>query len=145
MVSRNPERDREIFRAFCLGEQVDVLAERHALTVSRIRQVVAVQRGRLPGMSAAETREELKVQLDDLRRQLHAIVDSPPAIAEREYDDEGRVTAVKLDHSGRIAAARQIVAVQNRMAKMLGLDSPEQVEATTTVRYELVGVDPEEL
>jgi hypothetical protein len=31
------------------------------------------------------------------------------------------------------------------MAKMLGLDSPEQVEATTTVRYELVGVDPEEL
>lgn len=143
-MSRNPDRDRAIFKAYCCGTHQDDLAAEYGLSYTRINQIIALQRGKLPSMTSAQLREELKVQLDDVRRQLHTILDHEPS-AKYEYGEDGEVASIEWDQSARIQAARQIVAVQNRLAKMLGLDSPEQVHAETTVRYELVGVDPEEL
>jgi hypothetical protein len=52
-----------------------------------------------------------------------------------EYRDDGPV----------LAAAKAILGIEERRAKLLGIDAPTKIGVSATVRYEVVGVDPEVL
>lgn len=66
-------------------------------------------------------------------------------------DDEGRpviaegVGAPLLDDSPVLAAIDRLVRISESIRKLKGLDAPTKVETTGTVRYEIVGVDPQDL
>lgn len=144
------ERDAEIWRLYCAGNTMEKLAPRFGLSVPGISNVVAKQRAKYR-WNRDEKRGELAAQLDELRVAMQELLDMEPAPMFRgtepvvDRDEGGEVTKRYMDHSARVTAAKAIVDIQARMAKMLGLDAPEQVDQNTTVRYVVEGVDTGEL
>lgn len=97
------------------------------------------------GQAADELRE---IELEKLDRMERAVV----AVLEREHVVvQGGKVVVDPD-SGRLRddgpvldAVRTLLRIGERRARLLGLDSPVKVDGTTTVRYEITGVDMEAL
>lgn len=50
-----------------------------------------------------------------------------------------------VDDAPVLAANDRLVKIGERRSKLLGVDAPQQVAMDTTVRIELVGVDPDDL
>lgn len=50
-----------------------------------------------------------------------------------------------LDDGPKLAALREMRAIRESYRKLLGVDQPTQVAVSGSVRYEVVGVDPEDL
>lgn len=50
-----------------------------------------------------------------------------------------------LDDGPKLAALREMRAIRESYRKLLGIDQPQQVTVSGTVKYEVVGVDPEDL
>jgi len=152
---KNGERDAEIWHDYVGGMRLVALAKKYELSPARISNIVGVQRQRVPKREKVELREELVEQLNWLRSQAQLIAELPPAPAYRgdkpifELDEWGEPDPTRpvMDHTGRLSAMRSIIDAHGRLAKMLGLDEPESVriEGDQTVRYEIVGVDPEAL
>lgn len=144
-------RDAEIWRLYAAGSTMEKLAARFDLAVSRISEIITRERGKYGRQSRDERREELTAQLDELREAMQELLDAEPVPLFRgtepvvERDENGNVVKTFVDHSARVTAAKTIVDIQARMAKMLGLDAPEQVDSNTTVRYVIEGVDTGEL
>ncbi len=57
----------------------------------------------------------------------------------------GKPIAIVRDYAGRLRALDMALKADDTMAKRLGLDAASKVESTATVKYEIVGVDPEDL
>lgn len=152
MAARNGERDAEIFRRRCAGERPVDLAREYGLSVGRIAEIVIKERGKVPRVTVEDWRTELAVQLDHLRAQLQRIVDANPGLdvtvldlPERDGEAQEPQIITNLDYSAQIAAARALVQVHHRLCKLLGLDQPLQIQSSGTVRYELVGVDVDDV
>jgi hypothetical protein len=52
---------------------------------------------------------------------------------------------VVRDYSGRLNALKTAAMIDAQMAKRFGLDAPEKRELSGQVRYEIVGVDDDDL
>ena len=50
-----------------------------------------------------------------------------------------------LDDGPKLAALREMRAIRESYRKLLGVDQPQQVAVSGAVRYEVVGVNPEDL
>ncbi|WP_164662371.1 hypothetical protein [Streptomyces sp. S1D4-20] len=57
-------------------------------------------------------------------------------------DDAGQPL---LDDGPKLAAGREMRAIRESYRKLLGIDQPTQVAVSGAVRYEVVGVNPEDL
>jgi len=57
-------------------------------------------------------------------------------------DDDGNPL---LDDGPKLAALREMRAIRESYRKLLGVDQPTQVAVSGSVKYEVVGVDPEDL
>jgi hypothetical protein len=155
VAGKNRARDQAIFTEHALGDSPQEIGERHGLSVARVYQVIAAQRALTPARTQDELRQDLMVQLNALRREAHRIAmsDPLPVYAPKTSlltglgdEDDGSVLTpvIGADYSGQLGAMKVTVAIANRIAKMHGLDS-ERVETAGTVRYELVGVDPDDI
>lgn len=144
-------RDAEIWRLYAAGNTMEKLAERFDLAVSRISEIITRERGKYGQATREQRRVELAAQLDELRSAMQVLADAEPVPLFRgtepvvERDESGEIVTRYVDHSARVTAAKTIVDIQARMAKMLGLDAAEVVDQTTTVRYSFEGVDTGEL
>jgi hypothetical protein len=152
MAAKNVARDQAIFRDYALGASVPVLAMAHSLTENRVYQIIAAQRALVPHRTADDLRMDLTVQLNELRAAAHEIALSGPlpvhapksAVLVPEGSEDILTPVIGADYSGQLTAMRTIERIAQRIAKMYGLDT-EKVETSGTVRYELVGVDTDEL
>lgn len=138
MVKAQRERNDEIWHLYCSGVTQAQLATQFGISGQRISEIIIAQRRAIPERARLDLIQELAQQLDSTRAALQEIVDAEPML---KFDSEGELSGE--DHSGRIQAARAIVRVQEREAKLFGLDSPDRVQAETTVRYVVEGADPE--
>jgi hypothetical protein len=99
----------------------------------------------------AETVEDHRVlaleRLDAMYRatltvldRLHVVVSHGRIIR----DDEGEPLR---DDGPELAAVKTLIDIEQRRARLLGLDAPQKLDTTTagTVRYEVVGVDTDKL
>jgi hypothetical protein len=144
------ERDRALWRDKVAGWSIPDLAAKYGISDTRVTQICAKIRGDIPRATADDYRRDFADQLDGLRKEMQAIVDAGPAPAfsskgdqlwaRANPDDYENLTPV-MDHAARLAATAQIVSVQARASKLLGLDAAEKAEVDTTVRYVIDGTE----
>lgn len=148
-MAKNDARDWEIFRRKARGEPVDVLAAEYGITVNRIHQIIQKERGKLPRATAEDYRKDFADELDAMRVELRKLIDAGPVPAfsskgdqlwARDSPSDAELRRVD-DHSGRLAAMAQLVQVQARAAKLLGLDAVERAAVEQTVRYIVDGAE----
>jgi hypothetical protein len=112
-----------------------------------------------PGAARQDVRETLKIlrvqqydDMDEIRTAELARLDKLLATAMDVLDAEhvrphgtGEDLVEYRDDLPRLAAAKTILAIMERRAKLTGIDAPTRIGVSGAVRYELVGVDPADL
>lgn len=145
-ADHNVERDREIWAARCSGVSVADLAVRHGIAESRVRQILARVRAKLPPADREIQRTEITARLDMLRAEAASLVAAPlpPVTASGpdgvEYVRDPETREYVREIGGRLAAIKTEVSVIERSAKLLGLDSPALEKSEIT--YKIIGADP---
>jgi DNA-binding transcriptional regulator LsrR (DeoR family) len=128
-------RTGEVWKLHVAGWSQEAIGEKYGISQQRVSQLLAAVRAQLPEVDRAELiRRELEF-LDDNRRMLAelAMAPLPPA-----FDQKGGIlwdpTTKEMvrDASGRVAAIKAGLDVQQQMRKLLGLDQPLKVDATVT-------------
>lgn len=152
------EQDAEAARLRGRGLSYRSIAEQLDVSVSTAHR--AVQRG-LDAIRAEPAAEVRLLELERLDRMYTAVV----AVLEREHFtvSQGRIIYVGgdpvvsdgkvvyvggdplLDDAPVLAAVDRLLKIQERRARLLGLDSETKVSVSGGVKYEIVGVPAEEL
>lgn len=118
------------------------------LGISKTAAYEAVQRALAETVQepAAELRQLELLRLDELARRTRGVMEATHYVV-----DKGTVVlwegAPLVDDGPVLAAVDRLLKVQERRARLLGLDIPvkQQVQLDGGVRYEIVGVNPEDL
>lgn len=129
-------RNGEIWRKHLLGWTQEALAQEHGLTQARISQILADVRATIPPVDLVQARQTHQELLADLRRRVSeiALAPLPPVTAGKD----GRpvvdpVTGEYVrDASGRYQALMGVAKLEERMAKLMGLDAAEKVDVSVT-------------
>lgn len=96
----------------------------------------------IPGQEIAEYRREQEERLDGLLREAHSVL-----ARDHIHVSQGRVVRDEhgqpiLDDGPKLAAIREIRAIEERRARLLGLDAPTKTEVTgQELKVTVVGVD----
>lgn len=89
----------------------------------------------------AEARKEAQLRRIDMQREIHeAIIQS----AHKTVTVAGKVLDVE-DHGPVFAATDRLVKLDAQEADLLGLKSKTEIEHTGTLKYEILGLDTEDL
>jgi hypothetical protein len=165
MVEAN--RNAEIIRMLTAGVSAQRVAEHFKLTRQRIHQIKQAHLQSIPAEAVHEHRVAMLERLEEQRSRLSPIATSQhPRVAvngrvvreglpEIVEDDEGNVSAVINDGRGSIVldptiniqAEQALLKVEDRVAKLLGLDSAVKVEnsGSVEIKYTVHGVDVDNL
>jgi hypothetical protein len=136
LMEERRRRDRRIWQDWCAGKQQDDIAAEHGITQPRVAQIVKRFRTVALGSEEAETyRQAFVSQLDRLRLMMTEIItlDAPPAYSNQGVmllDERGRPVR---DYTGKMNAARTIVAIIAQQAKILGVEAPARIDVSMTV------------
>ena len=92
-------------------------------------------------------RESALLELDDLAAKALTIMNATHyAIAPGGKTVVDPITGGPLvDHGPNLAAIDRLLRIQERQAKVTGLDAATKVDITGDVKYEIVGIAPEDL
>lgn len=123
-------RNGQIWREYINGSTQDAIGERYGIHQSRVSQILAEVRKAIPEEDRVERIQRYAEQLDRQSVELEAIIAAGPLPAYsngRPILLEDGVTIAE-DHSHRVTAMREQRAVQERAAKMLGLDAAMKVQ-----------------
>lgn len=126
-------RNGAIWRAYASGRTQEWIAEQHGISQSRVSQILDEVREVLPADARADWRVIALETLGHLHAEMLELVDAeaPPVFFEdTALTHDGEVVR---DHSGRVAAVDRVLKVQDRAAKLLGLDAATKMEASVTV------------
>jgi DNA-binding transcriptional regulator LsrR (DeoR family) len=138
VADRNPKlegRTGELWRLYVSGWTQEAMAEKFGISQPRVSQILAAVRAQIPEVDRTELiRRELDF-LDANRRMLTdlAVAPLPPAFDQKGgilWDPETK--QMVRDATGRVAAIKAGLDVQQQMRKLLGLDQPLKVDATVT-------------
>lgn len=106
--------------------------------IDRCRKAVLQSAGAELIASEAAQLDDLFVSAMEVLERDHPVVSHGKVIK----DDEGNPL---LDDGPKLAALREMRAIRESYRKLLGVDQPTQVAVSGSVKYEVVGVDPEDL
>lgn len=121
--SRLTGRDGEVWHRYAvLSQTQEKIASELGISQSQVSNIIKKVREKLP----QQTREEIAAERAE---QLRAVAEAflPKALA------------------GSKDAAQTLIKLQEREAKLLGLDSAVKQEITADIKYEVVGIDPEDV
>lgn len=96
----------------------------------------------IPAVVVEQHRQEMLDQLDEAERAVLAVLHTQHITVSQGRvvrDDDGSTV---VDDGPILDAARTLVSLQARKAKLIGADAAEKVEHSGGVKYEVVGVDP---
>jgi hypothetical protein len=148
-VSPHSLRNLDIYERRMRGEKIPVLAAEYGVNESRISQICTEVRRTLPDRSREELVKINHDQLEFLRDEVLRLaqMSGAPVTAGQHGDvlidpDTGETVR---DYSLRVKALQEAHRLILSKNKMLGLDAPTEVKTSGSVRYEIVGVDPEAL
>lgn len=124
VVDHNEQQTAEMWALWVRGASQRQIAERYGLSQSAISERLRNYRAALPETEREMIfRREMEL-LDEMRREELAIF----------YNRS-------LDETTRLAAADRVMKGMERLAKMMGLDQPADLNVDQTIRYEILGVD----
>lgn len=106
--------------------------------VQRCREAVLREAGAELIAAEAAQLDDLFVHAMEVLERDHVVVSHGKVIT----GEDGRPL---LDDGPKLAAVREMRAIRESYRKLFGVDQPAKVEHSGGVRYEVVGVDPEDL
>lgn len=133
MDERLTQRDGQVWQAYLRSESQESIARRLGISQQRVSQIIADCRASVP----AETREDQVTRAVELLAVLRStameLVDADPVPA---YSN-GRPVLLEdgrpaMDHGGRLAAFDRVLKVEERAARLLGLDAATKADLTVS-------------
>jgi hypothetical protein len=106
--------------------------------VQKARKAALQQAGQELIATEAAQLDDLFVSAMEILERDHVMVSHGRIV----YGDDGEPL---LDDGPKLSALREMRAIRESYRKLLGVDQPAKVEHSGGVRYEVVGVDPEDL
>lgn len=146
------EREQRVYRLRVVNRlTVQAIADREDPPISqqRVSQILAEVRRKLPPPDVAKLRAQSEALHEDIQRRAYELVElaGAPVTAGKDgtvvYDPESG--EVVRDYALRLAALKTALDADKELRKLHGLDAATKVESTATVRYEIAGLDPEQL
>lgn len=130
------DRDWTIWREYGLGASQTVLARRHGISQVRVSQIIAAKRAEIPDQTKEQVYDQEIQILRGLRDEMMALAagEAVPAFDQRGNilrDERGQVV---MDHSGRTAAIDRLLKINERMAKMTGVEAPTRSSVEVSVQ-----------
>lgn len=153
-------RNGEVYRRWAVyRESQEAIGERFGISNQRVSQIIAAVRGKMEPTDRGELIEQSRVLLADLQKRFLEIAELTPAPVVRGKDGDilyDTVTdpetgeshqVVVRDYSARMKALAEARITDEQIAKRFGLSEPAKtsVDLQATVRYEIAGVDEDDL
>lgn len=138
---RLDKRDWDMWTAYCRGTTQQQLAAKHRISQSTVSERLKLVKASIPDEAKQQiVRRHLDV-FADLVSELYPLVKADPVPAysngrrmtQPDPDDPDGEEVPVWDHSGRIAAMKELRAVLEREAKLTGADAPTQQEIAAVV------------
>jgi DNA-binding CsgD family transcriptional regulator len=137
------ERNNEICALYAEGLTLKQIGERYGISFQAVSGIIARYRAKVPLRDRAEIIQEHTQTLDYLMTRASEIVESDPLPKYRsgdhgDVDNDGNpvdATPIGVDHTGRLAAMRELRKLQERESRLLGLDAVKTEIVEQTVRY----------
>lgn len=124
-------RDGSIYRAYLLGSTQEALAAEHGIAQTRVSQIIQAIQASIPATDLAAAKSRHLDVLDVLARTAGDLLDAPlpPAYSNGRpiVDEDGQYVR---DVGPRLAALDRLIKINERVAKVLGLDAPVQADIT---------------
>lgn len=142
-------RNGSIYRAVTIYRRTyEDVAHEFGISSGRVSQIVADVRAKIPVTDLDQMRQESMELYAELGRRAMEIVDLVPApifvgkdgkIARDEHGEPVR------DYSGRLRAIETAAKMDEYRRKLLGLDAAQKAEVSAHVKYEVVGIETQDL
>jgi hypothetical protein len=140
------ERRAEAVRLRRRGVSFEDIGDALGVTKQRAHQIYRAALAEIPAQEVAEYRAEQAERLDEMLRKAYEVL-------ERKHITVNNGKVIYLDDepmeddAPTLMAIKTILQIEERRAKLLGLDAParQQVEVDGSLRYEIVGVDLDQL
>lgn len=143
-------RSKEMYERWAIwGDTQQEIAAMYGVSHQRVSQIIAAWRKAFP-----QVREDLAEQsiatLKELRKRQFALAERIKAGAPVAVGKDGRPQMEPgteddpvwvRDYSGYLKALAEVRLTDAQIAKRMGLDAPDRLETTQTVRYEIAGLD----
>ena len=144
------------------GQTFGDIGAAHKISKQRAHQIYWDTLAEIKTAEVVPLRAEAAERLDDLRRELYAVLEAKHPlvqqgrvvrVGEAAIDEEGKPYIEEvggeelLDAGPKLLAIRTLLRLEERHAKLHGLDVPVRVDLGSlgAVRVEIVGVDPDVL
>jgi transcriptional regulator with XRE-family HTH domain len=143
-------RDGEVYRSVTVyRKSQERVAKEFGISQQRVSQILAEVRKQLPETDLDIMRSESLELYADLGRRALEIVDLTPAPLLAGKDgtpqtdpDTGKVIR---DYGGRLKAMEMALKIDDQRRKLMGLDAATKAEVAGAVRFEIAGVDLDDL
>lgn len=149
------DQDAEILRLKRTGLTYVQIGERLGISIASVHRGFYRALPTIAEPEATEFRNEHLKRLDlqrevvmDILTKKHVVIQNGHAVSEVIYDENGKATGYGEnyeDDSVVMAAVEQLRKIDESERKLLGLDARAQVEVAAAVRYEVVGLGPDDL
>src|SRR5258707_812315 len=159
--ARMDGRNGEVWRRHTIyGWTQERVAEHFDISQERVSQIIREVRAQIQPLIQEQAAADSREFLLDVKARALEIADlagAPVAVGKDgnilyepcETHEPGEACScgrvVVRDYSGRLNALKTAAMIDAQMAKRFGLDAPEKRELSGQVRYEIVGVDDDDL
>lgn len=142
-------RNGLIYRAVTIYQKTrEAVAEEFGISRQRVDQIVDKVRKELPAHDLDEMRRETLELYQEMNRRTLEMIDLIPAPVfvgkDGEIAKEEDGTVVR-DYSGRMKAIELALKIAEQRRKLMGIDAAQKSEVSGAVKFEIVGVDTEDL
>lgn len=145
-VEESRHRRAEVVRLRRTGMTFEAIGDQLGISKQAAHKLWHKTMKDIPVAEVETYRTEQRMRLDALLQRANEILDAPHVVVQH-----GRVVELDgeplRDRGAELDAIKTILDIEQRRAKLDGLDTPvkQQVEVDGGLRYEVVGVDPEDL
>ncbi len=140
---------------FVAGKTQRELAEEFGLDQTRVSQIISEARAEIPDIDKAAYLQASLETLQYVQQVAAELIEreGAPVTAGKDgevvydpklKDADGQPLVVR-DYSGRVLAAQLLLKASEAQAARLGLNAASKIESTATVRYEIAGINDDDL
>ena len=146
--ARMEGRDGEIWRGYTVYRKTQSrLAAEYGLSQARISEIIRDARASIPQHDRDEMRQQSLELYAELTRRAMEIADLVPApvVVGKDGDILYENGKIVRDYTGRLRAMETAAKFDAETRKLMGLDAASKTEVSGSVKYEVVGIDADDL
>lgn len=116
------------------------------MAISTVHKRINAELAARPQATANQLRELELSKLDEQERKIRAVQDREHWLIQAgEVVRDAKTGSPIVDDKAVLQAADRLARIGERRAKLLGIEAPQQIVTDATIRYEIVGVNPDDL